>query len=231
VVGNNGHLYDKYWNGQQSTWEDQGLPPGATAVSSPCAVYQTTLDRLVCFVVGDNGRLYDNFWNGQQWAWEDQGLPAGATAVSQPRAAYQTALDRLVCFVVGNDGHLYVRFWNGRQWVWEDQGLPAGTTAVCSPKVLYQTPFERPQDAGRLHCFTVGNDGHLYDNYWNEQQRQWVWEDEGLPPGATAVSSLGAVYQRTQDRLYCFVVGNNGRLYDKYWNGQQSAWEDQGPFD
>jgi len=74
VVGNNGHLYDKYYNGGW-IWEDQGNPPGALAIGSPDAVYQPTLDRIVTFVVGNNGHLYDKYWNGQQWVWEDQGDP------------------------------------------------------------------------------------------------------------------------------------------------------------
>jgi hypothetical protein len=131
-----------------------------------------------------------------------------------------------VCFVVGNNGHLYDDYWNGQVWVWEDRGLPPGITAVSSPKVLYETPHERTHQ--RLHCFTVGNNGHLYDNSSNGQQR--VWEDQGLPPGTTAVSLVGAVYQISKERLVCFVVGNNGRLYDKFWAGPQSAWEDRGAF-
>jgi hypothetical protein len=69
----------------------------------------------------------------------------------------------------------------------------------------------------------------MYGNTWRGQQ--WVWKDQGLPPGTTAVSLPGAVYQMSQERLVCFVVGNNGRLYDKFWAGVPSAWEDQGPFD
>src|SRR5207245_4678880 len=31
------------------------------------AVYQTSLDRLVCFLVGNSGHVHVKFLNGQQW--------------------------------------------------------------------------------------------------------------------------------------------------------------------
>jgi hypothetical protein len=224
VVGNNGHLYDKYWNGQQWVWEDQGRPLGTLLSPLPSAVYQTALDRLVAFVVGNNGHLYDKYWNGQQWVWEDQGTAPGTIMNPSPSAVYQTALDRLVAFVFGNDGHLYDKYWNGQQWVWEDQGIPPGTSIYWagSPSAVYQTALDR------LVVFVIGSDGHLYDKYWNGQQ--WVWEDQGTPPGTSIISGMApsAVYQTALDRLVAFVVGNNGHLYDKYWNGHQWVWEDQG---
>jgi hypothetical protein len=69
-----GRLHDKFWNGSEWVWEDQGTPPNVDGVVSPSAVYQTSIDRLVVFVVGTDGRLYDKFWNGSEWVWEDQGV-------------------------------------------------------------------------------------------------------------------------------------------------------------
>src|SRR5271166_191609 len=225
AIGNNGRLIN-FSNGQQWVWEDQGTPPGATALSSPSVGYQTRLDRLVCFVVGNNGHLYINLWYDQliKWIWADQETPPGATAVSSPSVVYQTKLDRLHCFVIGNNGHLYINFWNedGQQWIWEDQGTPPGATAVSSPSVVYQTKLNR------LHCFVIGNNGHLYINFWNEDGQQWIWEDQGTPPGVTAVSSPSAGYRTSIDRVHCFVIGNNGHLYINFSNGQQWVWEDQG---
>src|SRR5260370_36717269 len=43
-----------------------------------------------------------------------------------------------------------------------------------------------------------------------------------------AINSPSAVFQPPLDRIVTFVVGNNGHLYDKYYNGQQWAWEVQG---
>src|SRR5260370_12384084 len=100
VVGNDGHLYDKYYNGGW-IWESQGNPPVALAINSPSAVFQPPLDRILTFVVGNNGHLYDKYWNGQQWVWEDQGNPPGSLAINSPSAVFQPPLDLIVTVVVG----------------------------------------------------------------------------------------------------------------------------------
>ena len=37
-----------------------------------------------------------------------------------------------------------------------------------------------------------------------------------------------AVYQSSIGRVVCFVTGDDGHLYDKFWDGSQWVWEDQG---
>ncbi len=75
MVEKNGHLYDKYYNGSNWVWEDQGTPSAAIANTPPRAIYQSKLDRIVVFVQGLNGHIYDKYYNGSQWVWEDQGTP------------------------------------------------------------------------------------------------------------------------------------------------------------
>ena len=117
------HLYDKFWNGAELVWEDQGTPPSTSWVTSPSAVYQAAIDRLHVFVIGGDGHLYDKFWNGAGWVWEDLETPVGVSSVTSPSAVYQTSIDRIHVFVVGNNGRLYVTLWNGVKWVWEDLGI------------------------------------------------------------------------------------------------------------
>ena len=133
VAGNDGHLYDKYWNVSEWVWEDQGTPVHG-GVGMPSAVYQPTLDRISVFVIGENnGHLYDKYWDGSKWVWEDQGDPPGIINLSPgndtlfyPSAIYQPTLDRISVFVAGNCGRmcLYDKYWDGSKWVWEDQGTP-----------------------------------------------------------------------------------------------------------
>jgi hypothetical protein len=163
------------------------------------------LDRITVFVVGDNGHLYDKYWSGTEWVWEDQGTPAGTSVTIAIGAVYQPPLDRVTIFVIGADGHLYDKYWSGRQWVWEDQGIPPAVPAVSAaadsvpPSALYQPTLDR------ITVFVMGDNGHLFDKYWNG--RQWVWEDQGLPAGATSLWSPSAVYQTKLDRISLFVVG------------------------
>jgi len=232
VVGSDGNLYDKYYNGTQWVWEAQGAPPGAAgtkAIESPGVVYQPPLDRIAVFVVGSDGNLYDKYYNGTQWVWEAQGAPPGAAgtkAINSPGVVFQPTLNRVQVFVVGSDGKLYDKYYNGTQWVWEAQGAPpgaAGTQAIDSPGVVYQPPLDR------IAVFVVGSDGNLYDKYYDGTQ--WVWEAQGAPPGAAgtkAINSPGVVFQPTLNRIQVFVVGSDGKLYDKYYDGTQWVWEAQG---
>jgi len=223
VVGfDDGHLYDKYWNGSEWVWEDQGMPSGPSFLNTPSAVYQQKLDRIIVFVVGDDSHLYDKYWDGSKWIWEPQGIPPETSSVGDPPSAvYQPTLDRIWVFVVADNGHLYDKYWNGREWVWEDQGMPSGTTRCRAPSAVYQ------QKLDRIIVFVVGNDGHLYDKYWDG--REWVWQDQGMPSGTTSATDvpLSTVYQPTLDRIAVFVAGSDGHLYDKYWNGREWVWEDQ----
>ena len=57
-----------------------------------------------------------------------------------------------------------------------------------------------------------------------------TWLDFPPSPGSSrprATSSPAVVYQPTLDRIVAFVVGANGRLYDKYYNNGW-IWESQG---
>jgi hypothetical protein len=168
-----GHLYT--WDSQHTTWQDAGLPQGATYLRDPSAVYQTKLDRVAVFVTDENnGHLYDLYSDGLQWDWDrDQGLPPGVKSVSTPSAVYQESLDRIIVFVTGDNGHLYDKYWNGWQWVWEDQGLPEGTQGVRNPSAVYQRTLDR------VVVFVTDLDGNLWDKYWDVSRQHWVWENRG----------------------------------------------------
>jgi hypothetical protein len=232
VVWTDGHLHDVYWNGQAWIWEDHKTPTVQASgtvvpVASVSAVYQTSQDRVIAFAIGTDGHLYDLYWNGDKWVWEDQGTPSGTTlnTALSPSAVYQTSQNRIIVFVVGNDGNLYDKYWNGQSWVWELQGGPPSLTPILvasSPSAIYQT------SQNRIVAFVVGDDGNLYDVYWNGQA--WQWENQGNPSGTTlnAIFSPSTVYQTTQDRIVAFVVGIDNNLYDRFWNGQAWQWESHG---
>jgi hypothetical protein len=90
--------------------------------------------------------------------------------------------------------------------------------AMSSPAVVYESAN------GRIVVFQTG-DGHLYDWYWDGTQ--WIHaEDQGPPPGTWAHGTPAAAYQAGMDRLVAFVIGDNGRLYARYWSGMQWKWQD-----
>lgn len=89
--GNNGHLYEARWDGQDNViWDDFGRPttggvnlaatPGggnAALVSAPSAIrFDDQLDgftKMYAFVVADDDHLHVCFWDGNTWRWNDLG--------------------------------------------------------------------------------------------------------------------------------------------------------------
>jgi hypothetical protein len=239
VVADDGHLYDLYQNGPRWQWEDQGRPPGRTggtvAINSPSVIYQPAIDRIVTFVVGSDGHVYDKYLDGRRWVWEDQGTPPGATALNSPATVYQSTIDRIVTFVVGDNNHLYDLYYDGGvgQWIWEDLGIPPDTNGIYgSPGVVYQAAIDR------IAAFVIGNNGRLYDAYYDQGRQAWFWEDHGPPPNTggrpdpravpEATISPSAVYEPTIDRIIAFISAADGGVYDLFYSEPRWIWETQG---
>jgi hypothetical protein len=222
VVGPSSALYDNYYNGSKWVWQGQGLPPGLTGVATPSAVYDPTSNPITVFVVGENGSLYDKYWNGSKWVWEGQKHPKGITVFGSS-SVYVPAAFPLYDFVGGSDGKLYDLYWNGSGWAWQGQGLPPGSTVQSVGGAVYDPASPNP-----LYVFVVGANGHLFVKYLDGETSEWVWQDHGTPPGATATSVPTSVYQSKTEYLSAFVTGTNGHVFENYWNGSAWTWDDLG---
>jgi hypothetical protein len=203
VIGGDGNLYAKYWDGNAWQWSYQGNP-GVTLSGNMSAVsytYNGTLNDAV-FVVGDDNRLYVNWWNGQ-WQWS----PLGGTALTHYVSAV-TYVDennnlQIKVYVVGGDGNLYVKFWDGNAWQWGSVGRPHANVTVALPSAKLSTPA--PNHTTDL-VFVVGSDGRLYS--WDATS---AWVDMGgsqlANPPAVAHDFLCIGCPTV------FIVGGNGTLY------------------
>ena len=60
----------------------------------------------------------------------------------------------------------------------------------------------------------------------------WYWFDHGMPANVTVSSSVGAIpVQDTptaSQRPYVFVVGSDGKLWLRWWDGNNWYWSDHG---
>jgi hypothetical protein len=129
VVGDNHHLYVKYWNGAKWAWAAQGTPSGTTVHPSPTPAVITYVQageqRIYAFVVGADHHLHVNYWNGK-WHWADLGRPSVTTTFWNIAAiTFSKARKRLIyVFASCTDGHLRMNRWNGTNWTWSDLGTP-----------------------------------------------------------------------------------------------------------
>jgi hypothetical protein len=231
-ISGNGHLAVNYWSGSNWNWADQGLPPGATSVSSPTAVtyFNGSSQNIYVFATSSNGHLVTNYWDGS-WHWADQGLPAGATTISSLQALTYSVggSQRIYVFGISNTGRLVVNYWNG-SWHWADQGLPAGATGLYfSSAITYSAGGSQ-----RIYVFGIANNNHLVVNYWDGAS--WHWADQGLVAGAQGFYDVNAVTYNVggSQRIYVFTTvilsdgGLAGHAVVNYWDGSTWHWADQG---
>jgi hypothetical protein len=82
-----------------------------------------------------------------------------------------------------------------------------------------------------IYAFVRGDNGRLYDCYWNQAVFRWLWDDRGQPPTARVNSSPGVIASQMVNgpQLHAFVRGNDGHLYERYWDGfGWVSWVDHG---
>ena len=184
---------------------------------------------------GQEGQLIEAFFDtNRNWRWKgDHGPPPGTLMTSSPSAVTWLTRQGLLCrnvFLQGIDGKLYERFWhadNPYDIAWEvdpynyawngDHGAPPGSTMASAPAAIAWTTSDgTPQ----INVFLRGEDGQLYERYWNSQN--WIWNDgHGAPPGTAMASAPAAVTWITPDgepQVNVFLRGEDGRLYERFWD-------------
>jgi Repeat of unknown function (DUF346) len=212
VVGTDGALYHKWWQGAWGPSVTGYEFLGGVIVGKPTPV-SWEQDRLDVFVVGTDRALYHKWWQGA-WGPSVTGYEdLGGIIIGNPKVV-SWAPDRLDVFVVGTDRALYHKWWDGHAWGPSVTGYEnLGGIIVGDPAVVSWGP-------DRLDVFVVGTDGALYHKWWDGH----AWG-----PSVTGYESLGGIVVGNPtvvswggDRLDVFVVGTDRALYHKWWDGQ--AW-------
>lgn len=202
VIGGDGNLYAKYWDGNAWQWSYHGNP-GVTLSGNLSVVSYvnngTTNDAV--FVVGDDNSLYVNWRSGGQWQWSALGGTALTHYVSA--VTYDNGSLTVKVYVVGSDGNLYVKFWDGNAWQWGFVGRPNVGVSVAFPSAM--------SDGLEDFVFVVGSDGHLY---------RWDVADTWLDRGGSQLAAPPAAWWEFPE---VFIVGGDGTLY-----GNLDGWDSPG---
>jgi hypothetical protein len=186
------------------------------------AVTSRSAGNLDLFAVGEDGVVYTAWWyEGGDWSavtadWRALGgsFPPGA-----PISAIAKAPNGIDLFITGNDGRVYTAWWyEGLEWSsindgnWRAIGgsFPSGAPVTAISK----SPTS-------IDLFSIGNDGRVYTEWWNEGQ-EWSglngWRAIGgfFPAGARVAAS-----SRNSGNLDLFISSNDGRVYTSGWNNGQ----------
>jgi hypothetical protein len=119
---------------------------------------------------------------------------------------------------------------DGKTWNWQSQGAPPNVLSGFPspwPDVVSRQSVNPPFETD-VYCHVIGNDGHLYVNYSEDNGQTWQWADRGLPPG-TGLSWNGpqssiAYFDYTRQSIYYFAVGGDDNLYANYGDGNTWNW-------
>lgn len=241
VKGSDGHVWERWWNGETWKWSDRSNPPNVKVASGLGALTVTPrpgesgeLPRV--FVRGEDNHVWGLDWTGIEWEWNDHGVfPGGGNftglGVVNVRDAPNTA-DRPYIFVKDNSGKVWINYWNGKAWRWDPSGSgPDGGQVDMALGVV-----GRYNGKGSVWpvLFVRGLNSGLWTYSWDGTS--WVWEPEGKPisngvpvdiDGPVAAIVLNDEPEKA-GRPYLFVRGSDSHLWTRWWTGSSWKWTDQG---
>lgn len=238
VTGLNGNLHVNYFNGSRWAWADQGRPNGMYVESSPSTItyYDRNIEKRLIhsYVIGRDDKLYMNYWDGSQWRWEDLGKPNHTNLVFQPEAIsyplYMKGRVRAV-YAVGRDKQLYQYIWNSNSNYssWRSLGKP-GTIDINSSPSHVSFFHEGIVHSQRDFTFVRGSNDQLYCHssfpvgFGFENNR---WANFGKPNNVRVTGRPSAITYKDKNfiqRIYAFMIGEDGNLYTRYWDGFIWRW-------
>lgn len=219
LLGNDGNLWVNYSNGSAWLWQNLGRPSTTVTISDPVAITVVGSNNISIFVRGNDGHLWVNWWNGSRWTWFDQGMPSPSTTVSRAVGATYFLEGSTHVFVLGSDGHLWINWWNGSHWSWLDQGTPP-SHSIHAPIGAFTAGTSSARQPAAV---VLGDDGHLWLNWWNSSTGTWLWEDQLTPPDTQIVSALGTCVIN-QVGAYIFVRSTDGCNCVNWWSNDDGTW-------
>ena len=246
VRGTDGTLWERYWNGSTWTWIDTGKK----VVDDPVAIARGNVGsagaagvRINLWVKALDGKLWERYWNGSTWTWADagRGIVGRVVPVVRGNKASVSGADvRINLFAQGTDGRLWERYWNGSTWSWGDTGRNIDGEPVV---LLRGNAGSVDPTAVRINLFVPelqvsmsgGSSPHphydlrLWQRYWNGTA--WSWVDTGRNVrGQPVVAGWGRVQEVGAQnlRVNLWVAGDDGKLWELWWNGSAWVWGDTG---
>jgi hypothetical protein len=225
----------------------------AQVIAAPYANLETwefTQRYFAFFNYGGSIYLNSSVDGGVTWTWQELGSPPNGVGSRVSVTAFPAAN-------VASDGSVIYQFYvfgtvptdpsgvsqypnelwvnvsldDGKTWNWQNQGAPPNDDLSSFPspdpevvsRLSVNPPFEWD-----VYCHVIGNDGHLYVNYSEDNGQTWQWTDRGLP-GTIALWPNGpqssiSYFDYTSQRIYYFAVGTDKNLYANYGDGTTWSW-------
>jgi len=187
IVGNNGQLYTRYWNGSAWSWVSLGSPPSGTVLEGSTAVAARE-NTMHVFVRGADDHVYIRYWNGASWQWSDQG--AAPNGIGAPDAAwfggatgpdlYAFALRHVPAGDFGQSltPRLLENQWNGATgWELESHGQPAQSMLFRQLSIAgsFTGASNEPWPSWRVSVFVRATSDRIYRRLYAPINDVWQW--------------------------------------------------------
>jgi|GEM_PF-3576025 len=203
-IGNNGTVYNYYWD-NNADWEFQQLSAGQFTFINPAGgLYQDQTGRV--FGIGTDNKAYNFYWHNN--AWQFNALNPSQYALLDPAGGLLVSdIDGKV-YGIGADGKVYNYYWSNNAW--QFNALTAGQYTNIDPRgglVQDQT--------GKI--FAIGVDGKVYNFYWTGSSWAFNWL---VPNQYATIDARGKLLIDSSGKIY--GVGTDGKVYNYYWTG--SSW-------
>ena len=219
-----------FWDTSTVTDKTLGSPPSAISYrdygKGPNGSYAESPMKIHAFVVDTAGTLFARSWNGS-WSWVNHGKPAGTNLIDVSAISFRdwnVADEAIYAFVRRGDNQLQLRWGFGSPNTWtENLSGPNGGTIGQHTAISYRD-FNQ-----RLIFLWTTSAGNLWTYHWNGGA--WSWNDLGNPGGGVTVSGKVSASSWTVNGVRwhsVYVVGSNGRLYEREWNGASWRWVSHG---
>ena len=122
-----------------------------------------------------------------------------------------------VIFVIGRNGRLYQ--YNTLSGLWHEHHQSQHLILSRLPGTAI-----RPSLSMECSLFMISQDGGLFEYHWNSLDG-WVWFEHGTPNEEVNIAGApGPSFEGHQ----LFVVGSDGKVYLRFFNGGEWKWRDYG---
>jgi peptidoglycan hydrolase-like amidase len=229
--GSNGDMYQAYYNGSWNGPQDMCTKYswGCSGIDSAPAVAVANNGDEYVFWVGSGGDIYEaNYSDANGWgsALDMTSSKGWNTASSGLGVAVNPSNNNQYVFWRGSNGDMYQAYYNGS---WNGpQDMCTNYSWGCSG--IESAPGVAVANDGNEYVFWRGSGGDVYEADYSDANG---WSSSldlssklGAPAAAAATSGPGVAVNPSNDHQYVFWRGDNGDVYQAYFNGSWNGPQD-----
>jgi hypothetical protein len=226
VVGSDGNLWARTFDGVEWTWVDRGAPNGRSVKTGVAPIETDMHHGPTVHVLADDGRLWLHAGSVGFLDWIDLGTPEGQLIFRIVGAATPLSAEGLrpAAAVVTGDGHLWVHVKDVDSSEWIDLGNPPAPNEKVIAGIGVEVVPGLP-DAEALDIVVVGAPS---GQVWNCRWIRWgtpSWTAHGRPADARIRGAIGTMPDTTTHTGFLVsVIGNDQQVWVTRSAAPGGAW-------